>query len=432
MATSAGRRQPHVTDVLTRISLDELDSAGIRLDCDRNVAAAIHSTRLVTMEPAIDGGYLAKPTGNVGAVRVGDIQIEVRPKGKVKVGQVLFLLGYARDPGFRPDDVFAEADTDLLPALAESLARHAQRALARGVHQGYVTLEESARTVKGRIRMGDQIARRPGLLLPLEVTYDDFSPDVPENRILRTALRRMAAVPRVPAATRERLRRLDANLDQVSTLEKGEPLPRWTPTRLNTRYHSALRLSELVLRHLSARTGSSGPDIASFVVPMWKVFEDFVAVALAEALREAPGITEEQYPVAMDEPIDGIPAVRMNVDIVHSIAGRPVFVADAKYKAASPDGQYPNADKYQMLAYCTALGVRRAWLVYARGGEPVTRRVRNSDVEITEWPLDLAFSPSALIGQLESLSKQMRDPTIAPPVRHPATRNLTSSVVAPR
>jgi 5-methylcytosine-specific restriction enzyme subunit McrC len=396
-----------MTDLLTRISLDELDSAGVRIECAPDVAAAIHATQLVTMEPALDGGYIAKPTGNVGAVRVGDLQIEVRPKGKVKVSQVLFLLGYARDPGFRPDDVTAEADTDLLPVLAESLARQAQRALARGVHQGYVTIDESARTVKGRIRMGDQIARRPGLLLPLEVTYDDFSPDVPENRILRTALRRMAAVPRVPAATRERLRRLDANLDQVSTLEKGEPLPRWTPTRLNSRYHSALRLSELILRHLSARTGGNGPDIASFVVPMWKVFEDFVAVALAEALRDAPGVTEEQYPVAMDEPIDGVPAIRMNVDIVHSIYGHPVFVADAKYKAASPDGQYPNADKYQMLAYCTALGVRNAWLVYARGGEPVTRRVRNSDVEITEWPLDLAGSPRKVLEQVHRLSASL-------------------------
>jgi 5-methylcytosine-specific restriction enzyme subunit McrC len=42
-------------------------------------------------------------------------------------------------------------------------------------------------------------------------------------------------------------------------------------------------------------------------------------------------------------------------------------VADAKYKLEYSAGRYPNADHYQMLAYCTALEVPIAWLVYAQG-----------------------------------------------------------------
>jgi 5-methylcytosine-specific restriction endonuclease McrBC regulatory subunit McrC len=33
-------------------------------------------------------------------------------------------------------------------------------------------------------------------------------------------------------------------------------------------------------------------------------------------------------------------------------------VVDVKYNAEQPAG-YPNADLYQLLAYCTALGLRR-------------------------------------------------------------------------
>ena len=47
----------------------------------------------------------------------------------------------------------------------------------------------------------------------------------------------------------------------------------------------------------------------------------------------------------------------MAVDAVHTVHSRPLLVFDAKYKAASATGTYPNADHYQMLAYCTALGV---------------------------------------------------------------------------
>ncbi|WP_255441643.1 McrC family protein [Actinoplanes sp. ATCC 53533] len=59
----------------------------------------------------------------------------------------------------------------------------------------------------------DQWARRPAQPLPIEVTYDDYTVDTVENRLLRTALRWMAGVPRLPDSTRARLSHLDGRLD---------------------------------------------------------------------------------------------------------------------------------------------------------------------------------------------------------------------------
>jgi 5-methylcytosine-specific restriction enzyme subunit McrC len=114
---------------------------------------------------------------------------------------LLFLLGYAADPGFRPEDVDGVPDDDLWPAIAETLCRHAERAVMRGILQGYVTREEALPLVRGRVRIANQLARRPGMLLPIEVRYDEYDVDVAENRILRSALRRMLAVPRVLPAS---------------------------------------------------------------------------------------------------------------------------------------------------------------------------------------------------------------------------------------
>jgi 5-methylcytosine-specific restriction enzyme subunit McrC len=98
----------------------------------------------------------------------------------------------------------------------------------------------------------------------------------------------------------------------------------------------------------------------------------------------------------------------MFVDIVHLFGSRPVIVADAKYKAEGAAGRYPNADKYQMLAYCTVLGVQRAWLIYAQGRSVATaRRIRGSDVEIVEWPLDLSTSSADLLAQVDALADAM-------------------------
>lgn len=397
-----------VTSAPTRIVLDELDAVGVGIDLDEATAVALERTSLVELRPIGTDRWRVLPRGMVGAAQVGHVLVQVTPKDKVGLSRLLFLLGYASDPGFQPEDVAAVDEPDLLPALAESLARQGERALRGGVLQGYVTIDDSLRTVRGRIRLGDQISRRPGMLLPLEVAYDDYTVDIAENRILRTAVRRMLAVPRLRSEARARLAHIDAQLSGVHILPLGAPLPRWSRGRLNERYRPALRLSDVVLRHCSAEPGPGALRSAAFVVSMWQVYEDFVTTALTEALTRCPGMSRKQYPDWLDEAASGRPrAVAIKPDLLHLVRGKPVLVVDAKYKAASPTGRYPNADHYQMLAYCTAFGLRRAWLVYAQGGQPVIRRIRNTDISIVEYPLGLGASPRDLLAQIDELAAEI-------------------------
>jgi 5-methylcytosine-specific restriction enzyme subunit McrC len=387
--------------------LDELDRQGSLVRLNQATAAALADTGLVEVRPEGGGEWGLLPCGKVGAVSVPGLQVQVNPKEKVGLSKLIFLLGYARDPGFRPDDVWGDDEPELWPALAESLARLTERALGRGVLQGYRTLDDSLRTVRGRIRIGDQISRRPGQMVPLEVIYDEFTADIAENRILRAAVRRMLAVSRVDGKVRARLAHLDGRLDGVRLLHAREQLPSWLPTRLNAHYQPALRLAEVVLRNCSAEAGLGGVRVAAFVVSMWQVFEDFVTTALTEALWKYPGVTRAQYPSYLDVPAPGKTKgeVRMKVDIVHLVAGRPAIIFDPKYKVADSSGNYPNADHYQMLAYCTALALDRAWLVYAQGaGGAVERHVRQTGIWIIECPLDLGSRPHDLLIQVNQLA----------------------------
>jgi len=83
--------------------------------------------------------------------------------------------------------------------------------------------------------------------LPLEIRHDEFTADIPENQILRTACERMLTVPRVDAEAQHMLRRLLRDFADVTPLSRGDQIPAWQATRLNSRYHTALRLAELVL-----------------------------------------------------------------------------------------------------------------------------------------------------------------------------------------
>lgn len=405
--TTSVQAAHHPNVGLSRVVLDELDREGRVAHLDQSVAAALADTGLVEVRPEGGSAWRLLPRGKVGAVSVPGLQVQVNPKEKVGLSKLIFLLGYARDPGFRPEDVCGDDEPELWPALAESLARLVERALGRGVLQGYRTMEDALRTVRGRIRIGDQVTRRPGQLVPLEVTYDEFTVDISENRILRSSLRRMLAVPHLDPKVRARLAHLDGRLAGVQVLHAREQIPRWQPSRLNERYQPALRLAEVVLRNCSAEAGPGGVRVAAFVVSMWKVFEDFVTTALTEAMRSYSGVTRAQYESWLDVPRPSSPKgdIPIRIDIAHLVGGAPVIVFDAKYKVADSSGSYPNADHYQMLAYCTALGLDRGWLIYAQGsGGAIERMVRHTDIQIVEFPLDLSRPPADLLAQVTTLA----------------------------
>jgi 5-methylcytosine-specific restriction enzyme subunit McrC len=339
----------------------------------------------------------------VGAARIGDIEIRVKPK--VKIARLLFLLGYSKHgAAWRPETVPMDEDEDLIPAIGQALWRQTERAIHQGLLPGYVLVEESSQVLRGRLRESEQLHRHHGLPLPLEIRHDEFTTDIPENRILRTACERMLAVPRVDAESQRMLRRLLRDFTDVTPISRSEPVPPWQPTRLNTRYHSALRLAELVLNATSVERESGGVAVNGFLLDMPKLFEDFITVSLREALETAYG---GRVGAQARNYFDQAGRVVVQPDIVWRIRGSAVAVIDAKYKAEKLAG-YPNADLYQLLAYCTVLGLRIGHLVYAKGNEDAVRHVVcGSGIEIYCHALDLDQEARPLLSQMYDLAQLM-------------------------
>jgi 5-methylcytosine-specific restriction enzyme subunit McrC len=197
------------------------------------------------------------------------------------------------------------------------------------------------------------------------------------------------------------LRRLLRDFADVSSIPRGDPIPGWLPNRLNSRYHAALRLAELVLRATSVEHAAGTVAVNGFLIDMPQLFQDFVTVALREALEGTYGgyVVAEQL-----HHLDEAGRVRLYPDIVWHVGGSPAAVIDAKYKAEKPRG-YPNADLYQLLAYCTVLGLRTGHLVYSHGNEEPTRHVvRGAGVEVVCHALDLDQFPDALLMEVGELA----------------------------
>ena len=365
----------------------------------------------ISVSPSVDrpGAHLLRPSSWVGAVNIGDRSVIVRPK--IPVDRVMFLMTYALDPKhWRNEAIDLAPDADVLEAVALAFSRRTQRAIHRGLLRGYRREEDALNTVRGQIRFADQIGRRYGLPLPIKVAYDEYTEDIEQNRLLKTALHRLSHAHIRSLAVRQELRRLRSAFDmvQLGAYRRGV-VPAIRYTRLDEHYRPAVELARLIIENSSLELFGGKVSGASFLIDMNVVFEQFLYVALGEALN----LTRDRWQHQARLKLDKGGSINMEPDLSWW-ASRPGggtlprFVGDAKYKKLDTPG-FRHADIYQMLAYCTAADLPSGLLIYADGeGEPAKYRIDHAEKTIEVAALDLSGAPEAILGDVERLAERVR------------------------
>jgi 5-methylcytosine-specific restriction enzyme subunit McrC len=377
---------------------------------DENQAADLASRGVVQVMPDGEGQWRVRADSKIGVLVGEGWELRIRPR--LAVPHLMFLLAYAADQkGWKDIVAPFEQARDEIAALASGFAWHAGRALKRGPIRGYRRRDERANMLRGRVRFADQIARGAGLPIPLEITYSDYTPDVLENRMLLTASSLLLRLPRVAVSARRRLLHTRVQLESVQMLRDWRDVRAPETTRLNEHYRPALALAELILGNLSISEERGDVASTTFVFDMNKVFEDFVTAAFTNAMRKHGGAVRPQVG---EYSLDEGSRLRLRPDIGWWDGKQCLAVLDAKYKAID-DGLLRHGDAYQMLAYCTAYGLDRGYLIYAKdsGAEPRTHLVRNGKQEIVVRTFNVEFKPEALLAQTEQLAAEVARAALA-------------------
>lgn len=374
-----------------RLSLEDRDS--------------LDTARLgISVSPArgADGWYTLTPGSIVGAVEVGDMSVLVRPK--IGIPKLLSMACYAIGAyKQRPLDEFDFREEESLPdILALALSAAAQQAFAGGLLHDYRAEEDALYTVRGRIRITDQIRRRFSIPMPIEVGWDEFTDDILANRLVKAAVGRLR---------RMRLRRTEARrglawvygmLGNVSAVEfRPSEVPEVKFDRLNERYRNVVGLSRLILRHSAFESGRGDTRAIGFTMNMNVVFEEFVTAALQDELGNA---LRAQKWVNLD--VDR--QVKMRPDLTMTQDGRFVFVGDVKYKRTD-HRRILHPDLYQLLAYTTALNLPSGLLIYAKGeSDPTTHTVIHARKRLEIVALDLSGDFDAVLAEVGRIADVVR------------------------
>ncbi len=150
------------------ITIDVAESGeGALVELSVANAALLEASNIVSVAPSTDGRWLVSGIGKVGVARIGEMTVRMSPK--LPIGRIFFLLGYGTKFKWRDDLVPYDSAADLVHVLADAFTRQADRALGRGVIQGYVEREDELAVVRGRLRHREQVTRRFGQVTPVLV-----------------------------------------------------------------------------------------------------------------------------------------------------------------------------------------------------------------------------------------------------------------------
>ena len=392
---------------MTHIDLKEYAPTDCALSAtQRDTLLREASTLRLSIEPIVDrdSSYRLTAGPKVGAIEIGELSVLIEPK--IGIPQLLSLACYAmgvfRSQEDRPFD-FKESEA-LPDVLAIALASAARGAFVRGLLHGYREEEDALRTVRGRIMLEEQMRRRFGIGLPVEVRYDEFTDDILENRLVKAAVDRLSGMRLRSVKARRGLSWVAGMLEQVSPVEFGaNDVPETRFDRLNEHYRGVVGLARLVLRHSAFESGRGDVSASGFLMNMNDLFQEFVTVALREAL----GVSEQTLRSNRGLTLDEEEAVHLKPDLSWWDGAICTFVGDAKYKNLT-SAPVPTADLYQLLAYATALDLPGGLLVYAQGeADTASYLVKHLRKRLDVVALDLSGTLDEVLGRVDYVAARV-------------------------
>ena len=411
---------------MLEINLQEYATSEHRLSDQQSQALSQESKNIhvsVELVGGKKGSYNLTPSSTVGALEIGDMTVIIEPK--IGIPQLLALACYATgvyDAYEQKLFDFQKAET-LPDVLALALIAAARRAFGRGLLRGYLAEEDALFTVRGRIRFDEQIRRRYGIPLPVELGFDEYTEDILANRLVKAAAARLGRMTLRSPEARQGLGWVAAILENVSLLEfRRRRVPEVRFDRLNEHYRHVVGLARLILLHSEFESFRGDVRASGFLIDMNVLFQKFVTQALRETLEVSANnlCAEKKVHLAVDKEVNMYP------DLSWWDGETCLFVGDAKYKKLV-HSSVPNADLYQMLAYTTALDLPGGLLIYAKGeADTATYVVRYAGKRLEVFALDLAGSLDQIIARVKTLAcriESLRDQAI----HLRASRNTTAT-----
>jgi 5-methylcytosine-specific restriction enzyme subunit McrC len=200
----------------------------------------------------------------------------------IPIRNLYYLLLYAHD--VLDEGVVGDAgqlpETRLVDLFAHVLDGGVNHLLRRGLDRGYISHRDAVAGVRGRVDVSATAKTNARSRAQCVCEFDELTPDVVHNRILRATARRLMRAAGLDSALHDRLATLYRRLDGVSDIALSARVFRTVQLHRNNRYYRfLLAVCRMVHEHLLADETTGETHFREFVRDeqrMRRLFERFV------------------------------------------------------------------------------------------------------------------------------------------------------------
>ncbi len=187
--------------------------------------------------------------------------------------------------------IASDSDTDLnrtnlfLQILITIFCSFMEILFKRGIKKFYNLEQENFPYLKGKIVFSEHIKRNITSKEKFYAEYDEFTDDIAENRILKSACE--CLLPKSNEENKKLLRRFlfeFSDIEQCKNLDKD--FAKIQPNRLFNHYEQPLRFAEVFLRNKSFNPVRGKKKIPALLFSMHDLFEDYIKNLLYEFKKE--------------------------------------------------------------------------------------------------------------------------------------------------
>ena len=282
----------------------------------------------------------------------------------------------------------------MLEVFAHLFLQNLAHLTRHGLARNYVPLEDNLPYLRGRLLFREQIRENLTNRARFYVAHDEFNPNRPANRLIRSALGRLRRTVRNEENRRLVRELTDAFGDVPPTTDPMGDWRRHSVDRTMQHYRPVMAWVYLFLFGQGLATYHGEHENRSLLFPMEEIYEDFVTRSFRRYQSEYGVRAQRPWRRLTREP----EAFTMKPDITLQKGRASHFILDTKWKrlkSATEDRTkrgIVQADMYQLYAYGKRYGCRTVALVYPRTDdfrEPV-RFVFHDGLTLLGLPFDVS------------------------------------------
>ena len=244
------------------------------------------------------------------------------------------------------------------------LARH-------GLARRYVPVEDNLPYLRGRLLFQQQVRENLTNRARFYVAHDEFNPNRPANRLIRSSLDLLKRIVRNEENWRVLRELTEAFSGVPRTADPASDWRRHSVDRTMQHYRPVMAWVRLFLFGHGLATFHGKHENQSLLFPMEEIYEDFVTQCFRRH-QDDYGVRAQgpQWKLTRDPE-----AFTMKPDITLQKGGHNRFILDTKWKRLKSVAEdrtkrgIVQADMYQLYAYGKRYGCKTVALVYPRTGD---------------------------------------------------------------